>query len=114
MNRGWQVNWTATAAQQMHGRLSTLQSSPGSDTAGHANSVNGGGGEEGGGGSGKDWEEPRRRLVDAVRFMRRHEGMLLLKAKGAGLAEVLRSILCILDQCVVSCTKMRAMPHPAI
>lgn len=72
----------------MHRRMSTLPSSPGSGTAGPTGSVNGGGGEGAGGESGKDWAEPRRCLVDAVRFMRRHEGTLLLKAKGAGLAEV--------------------------
>lgn len=71
-----------------------LQRSPGSDIAGPTDSVNGGRGEGGGDESGKGWEEPRRCLVDAVRFMRRHDGTLLLKAKGAGLAEV-----CVLDDC---------------
>lgn len=78
----------ASAAQQIHRRLSTLQSPPGVDAAGPANSINGEGREGDRGESGKDWEEPRRCLVDAVRFMRRHERTLLLKAKGAGLAEV--------------------------
>lgn len=76
----------------MRRRLSTLQSSPDSDTAGSRDSANGRGGERRASESGKDWREPRRCLVDAVRFMRRHEGTLLLKAKGAGLAEV-----CVVD-----------------
>lgn len=87
MKRCWQVSWTESAAYQMHRRLSTLQSSPGSDTE-PTNSVNGWGGKGGSSESGKDWREPRRCLVDAVRFIRRHEGTLLLKARGAGLAEV--------------------------
>ena len=88
MNRGWQVNWTASAAQQVHRRLPTPQISQQPDTAGPAKTINGGEVDRGEGERGKGWGESWRCLAEAVRFLRRHEGTLLLKAKGAGLAEV--------------------------
>lgn len=84
-----QVAWVSSTAQQIH-RADPLPGSPGCHTdGGEVNPGNRSGGSgDGGNGDDRCGVAARRWLVDATRYIRRNESTLLLKANGAGLAEV--------------------------